>query len=156
MTRAEQIRRALKAAVTAGAAASAGALPAPHRNKALEDGLVAIESGARAWLNLVDARPELLGEEVGENGEGVKEFDLVVRAEWIVHHPDEDARETAYDAGLEALGAILRADRTLGGLCDDLQFDEPDPADTVLAGVPQFKSCEFTIRLLFAAPDFLS
>lgn len=156
-TRAEAIRLALFAAVKTGAAASNGALPAPFRNRALEHGLQQIANGAHTWLNLVDSgKPERVGEELGQGGGGLKEFNLPIRIEWIVHTPDDVAREAAYDAGLEALGAILRDDPTLGGTCDDLDIEEPDGADTVLAGLPQFKSCEFTVRCLFAAPDFLS
>lgn len=157
MTRAEQIRQALFEAIRTGAAATPD-LPAPVRNEGLEQGLsrLSAQTGSHGWLNLIDLQPEKLGEEIGDQGEGLEEYDLPVRVEWVVLHPDDATREAAFDAGLQALGAILRADLTLNGTCDDLTFDAPDSAETVLSGVPQFKSCEFTVRLLFAVPDILS
>lgn len=157
-TRAETIRLAVFDVIKAGAAASEALLPTPHRNRSLDEGLEQLANGANTWLNLIDGgRPELLGEETGAGeGAGLKEYDLPVRFEWIVQHPDSVRREQVYDAGLERLGALLRADRTLGGVCDDLDIDAPDSADTVLAGVPQFKSCEFVVRFLFSTPDFLA
>ena len=40
------------------------------------------------------------------------------------------ARDAAFDALLQAIGAAIAADRTLGGLCDWVEAEAPEPAES--------------------------
>lgn len=62
-------------------------------------------------------------------------------------------RETRMDEILAAIGATLAADRTLGGCCDWVEPEAPEPSDIPAeAGVP-FRGVTLTLRLHYQTPD---
>lgn len=145
---------------TAVLAASQGSedLPAPFRNKGLDHGLAETgRSGARvrAWLNIVDADPRPLTEILGDSDEGDMEFEAHARFEIMVSAIDDDARETAFARLLKALGNAVRADRTLGGACDDLTIGAVRRINLALDGVAQMKTAEISVAMLLTGKDLL-
>lgn len=157
ITREAAAHLALVEALRAAAAASDD-LPAPFRNKGLDHGLV--ETGragakARSWLNIVDADPRPLSEMLGQSDEGDLEFEAHARLEIIVSAIDDDVRETVFARLMKALGDSLRADRTLGGACDDLMIGAVRRINLALDGVAQMKAAEVSVALLLTAEDLL-
>jgi hypothetical protein len=151
-------RLALAAALTA-AAAQTPDMPVPARNEGLDVGLVVTGrpgKGVKAWLNIVDADPRPLTELLGADDDGETEMEGIVRLELIVQAVDSERREAAFDRMIKAIGAALRADRTLGGACDDLTVSALRLTSLALEGMAQLKAGEITIALLHTAPDLLA
>jgi len=73
--------------------------------------------------------------------------------EAVVQGADRDA---AFDALTAGLGAALAADRTLGGLCDWVEADAPDPADISIEGAHSAKAATITITLHYTVSDPLT
>ena len=66
---------------------------------------------------------------------------------------DRDAR---FDALVGAIGTVLAADRTLGGLCDWLNAEAPEPVDLPIEGAAALKAAVIIIVLHYASPDPLT
>jgi hypothetical protein len=49
-------------------------------------------------------------------------------------------RDTAFDAALQKIGALLEADPTLDGLVFGLTYRRPEPAIEAVSGAPAIKS----------------
>ncbi|WP_421792756.1 hypothetical protein [Hyphobacterium sp.] len=154
MTKVEAAYRGLLAVLTAKAGEADTALPPPERNaaliKAFKNGGGVINAGV--WLNQVDDDPDIIGEEAGGVAERQTEFWQNVRLEWLVERKDDLERETVFDTGLEEIAAALTADRTLGGLVDDIEILGPVRRDITLSGTPRIKACYVPVRLLLTAP----
>lgn len=146
MTRTEEAIRALHAVLVA---AADDALPAATRNLALAAALDALESGADAHLNVVDGDGEVAAVELGQPN--IYEIEHALALEWIVKAATDEARESAFDAGLEAIHDALAADETLGGLVDDVEIVAVNRSNLAIEGVSQLKGAEISVRLTFTS-----
>ena len=63
------------------------------------------------------------------------------------------ARDPAFDALCASVGAIIAADRTLGGLCDWVEAEAPRPVDLPVEGAAAFKAAVITIILHYSTGD---
>ena len=63
------------------------------------------------------------------------------------------ARDAAFDALCASVGAIIAADRTLGGLCDWVEAEAPRPVDLPVEGAVAFKAAVITIILHYSTGD---
>jgi hypothetical protein len=135
-------------------------LPAPVRNEGLDRGLQAVTGAAgpvKAWLNVVDGDVDTIAEVMGGGGaHGERDMMIPARLELIVQARDPDRRDSAFDIMLAAIGAALRADRTLGGACDDLAFGKVQRTGLALDGMAGIKAAEINIEMLAVAEDELS
>jgi hypothetical protein len=66
------------------------------------------------------------------------------------------ARDAAFDALVSAIGAAIVAERTLGGLCDWVEAEAPEPADIVVEGAPGLKGAIIAVNLHYGTADPLS
>ena len=62
-------------------------------------------------------------------------------------------RDTLFDALAADIGAALAADRTLGGLCDWVEAEAPEPVDLPIEGAAALKAAAITVVLHYATPD---
>lgn len=146
MTRTEEAIRALHSVLVAAAGAT---LPAAKRNLALADTIEALEGGADAHLNVVDGDGEVAAVELGQPN--TYEIEHTLALEWIVKAATDEARESGFDAGLEAIHDALAADATLGGLVDDVAITAVNRSNLAIEGVPQLKGAEIAVRLTFTS-----
>ena len=65
-------------------------------------------------------------------------------------------RDALFDALTAEIGAVLAADRTLGGLCDWVEAEAPEPVDLPIEGSAALKAAVITVVLHYASPDSLS
>ena len=65
-------------------------------------------------------------------------------------------RDALFDALAADIGAALVADRTLGGLCDWIETEAPEPVDLPIEGAAALKAAVITIVLHYATPDPLT
>jgi len=63
------------------------------------------------------------------------------------------ARDAAFDAICASVGAVISADRTLGGLCDWIEAEAPRPVDLPVEGAASFKAAVITIILHYSTGD---
>ena len=63
------------------------------------------------------------------------------------------ARDPAFDAFCASVGAIIAADRTLGGLCDWVEAEAPRPVDLPVEGAAALKAAVITIILHYSTGD---
>ena len=66
------------------------------------------------------------------------------------------ARDSLFDALTAEIGAALAADRTLGGLCDWIEAEAPEPVDLPIEGAAALKAAVITVVLHYATPDPLT
>jgi hypothetical protein len=62
-------------------------------------------------------------------------------------------RDRAFDTLCASIGAALAADRTLGGLCDWVEAEAPQPVDLPMEGAAQAKAAVLAIVLHYSAAD---
>lgn len=62
-------------------------------------------------------------------------------------------RDAAFDALCASVGAIIAADRTLGGLCDWVEAEAPRPVDLPVEGAAALKAAVITIILHYSTGD---
>ena len=62
-------------------------------------------------------------------------------------------RDALFDELIRAIGAVLAADRTLGGLCDWVEAEAPEPVDLPIEGAAALKAALIIILLNYASPD---
>ena len=67
-----------------------------------------------------------------------------------------NGRDILFDALSAAIGIALAADRTLGGLCDWVEAEAPEPVDLPIEGAAALKAAVITIVLHYASPDPLA
>lgn len=65
-------------------------------------------------------------------------------------------RDALFDALGANIGAALAADRTLGGLCDWVEAEAPEPVDLPIEGAAALKAAVITIVLHYATTDPLT
>ena len=65
-------------------------------------------------------------------------------------------RDALFDALTASIGAALATDRTLGGLCDWVEAEAPEPVDLPIEGASALKAAIITIVLHYATPDPLT
>jgi hypothetical protein len=73
--------------------------------------------------------------------------------EAIVQGSDRDA---AFDTLCASIGTVLAADRTLGGLCDWVEAEAPQPVDLPVEGAASLKAAVIPVVLHYSTPDPLS
>ena len=70
--------------------------------------------------------------------------------EAVVQGADRDA---AFDMLAASIGAALAADRTLGGLCDWVEAEAPQPVDLPVEGAASLKAAVIRVSLFYATSD---
>ena len=65
-------------------------------------------------------------------------------------------RDALFDALTASIGIALASDRTLGGLCDWIEAEAPEPVDLPIEGAAALKAAMIIIELHYASPDPLS
>ena len=61
--------------------------------------------------------------------------------------------ELAFDTLAEGIGQVIAADRTLGGLCDWIETDAPEPADLAVEGAPTIRAAVLILTLHYTSND---
>ena len=62
-------------------------------------------------------------------------------------------RDALFDALTSNIGAVLTAERTLGGLCDWIEAEAPEPIDLPIEGAAALKAAVITVVLHYASSD---
>lgn len=70
--------------------------------------------------------------------------------EAVVQGPDRDA---VFDHLCASIGAVLAADRTLGGLCDWVEAEAPRPVDLPVEGAASLKVAIIPVILHYTTAD---
>ena len=70
--------------------------------------------------------------------------------EAVVHGADRDA---AFDVLCATIGTMLAADRTLGGLCDWVEAEAPQPIDLPVDGAASLKAAVIWVSLFYTTSD---
>ena len=78
------------------------------------------------------------------------------RAELEVVIQAGTGRDVLFDALAADIGAALTADRTLGGLCDWVEAEAPEPVDLPIEGAAALKAAVITVMLHYATTDPLT
>ena len=78
------------------------------------------------------------------------------RAELEVVIQAGSGRDALFDALTADIGAALAADRTLGGLCDWVEAEAPEPVDLPIEGAAALKAAVIIVVLHYATPDPLT
>ena len=66
------------------------------------------------------------------------------------------SRDAAFDTLCASIGAALAADRTLGGLCDWVEAEAPQPVDLPVDGAASLKAAVIPVVLHYSAADTLA
>ena len=66
------------------------------------------------------------------------------------------ARDTSFDTLCASIGAVLAADRTLGGRCDWIEPEAPRPVDLPVEGAASLKAGVIAIVLHYSTADPLA
>jgi hypothetical protein len=77
------------------------------------------------------------------------------RAELEVVIQAGSGRDALFDALTADIGAVLTADRTLGGLCDWVEAEAPEPIDLPIEGASSLKAAVVPIILHYWLGDAL-
>lgn len=64
--------------------------------------------------------------------------------------------ELAFDVLAERVGLAVEADRTLGGLCDWIENDAPEPVDLAVEGATNIKAAVLMLTLHYTSNDPLA
>jgi hypothetical protein len=78
------------------------------------------------------------------------------RAELEVVVQDAKTRDARFAELLASIGAVIVADRTLGGLCDWVEAAAPEPVDLPVEGGAAFKAAVVPVTLHYATSDPLA
>jgi len=70
-----------------------------------------------------------------------------VEIEVYVEEGDAAARDAAFDALLQQIGAALEADPSLGDLAFGMSYGRPEPTIEAVAGAPAIKSATLTVTV---------
>jgi hypothetical protein len=74
-------------------------------------------------------------------------YQHAVEIEVYVEEGDAVAREAAFDALLQQIGAALEADPVLGGLAFGLTYGRPEPTTEAVLGAPAVKTATLTVTV---------
>ena len=80
-------------------------------------------------------------------GFGNAYYQHAVEIEVYVEEGDAEARDAAFDALLQQIGAALEADPTLGGVAFGMTYRRPEPAIEAIAGAPAIKSATLSVTV---------
>lgn len=75
------------------------------------------------------------------------------RAELEVLVQDAKARDARFAKLVASIGAVLVADRTLGGLCDWVEAEAPEPVDLPVEGGASLKAAVVPVILHYATSN---
>ena len=75
------------------------------------------------------------------------------RAELEVVIQAGTGRDALFDTLAAYIGSVLAADRTLGGLCDWVEAEAPEPVDLPIDGAAALKAAVITVVLHYATFD---
>ena len=75
------------------------------------------------------------------------------RAELEVVIQSGSGRDAMFDSLTASIGTALAADRTLGGLCDWIEAEAPEPVDLPIEGAAALKAAVITVVLHYASSD---
>ena len=78
------------------------------------------------------------------------------RAELEVVIQAGTGRDALFDALTASIGTALAVDRTLGGLCDWVEAEAPEPVDLPIEGAAALKAAVIVVVLHYASPDPLT
>ena len=78
------------------------------------------------------------------------------RAELEVVIQAGTGRDALFDALTASIGMALTTDRTLGGLCDWVEAEAPEPVDLPIEGAAALKAAVITVVLHYATQDPLT
>ena len=65
-------------------------------------------------------------------------------------------RDAAFDMLCASIGTALAADRTLGGRCDWVEAEAPEPVDLPVEGAPSLKAAVIPVVLHYSTADPLA
>ena len=80
-------------------------------------------------------------------GFGDAYYQHAVEIEVYVEEGDAAARDAAFDALLQQIGAALESNPILGGLAFGLTYGRPEPAIEAVAGAPVIKAATLTVAV---------
>ena len=66
------------------------------------------------------------------------------------------ARDATFDALIASIGTALSTDRTLGGLCDWIEPEAPQPVDLPVEGAASLKAAVIPVVLHYSTADPLA
>ena len=89
-------------------------------------------------------------------GFGSTYYQHAVEIEVYIEEGNAAARDAAFDALLQQIGAALEADPTLGGLVFGLTYGRPEPAIEAVAGAPAIKSATLAVTVVYDSDAPLS
>ncbi|MEO6300950.1 MAG: acyl-CoA transferase [Paracoccaceae bacterium] len=75
------------------------------------------------------------------------------RAELEVVIQAGNGRDVLFDALVGSIGTVLCADRTLGGLCDWIEAEAPEPVDLPIEGAASLKAAIIPVVLHYMTVD---
>ena len=78
------------------------------------------------------------------------------RAELEVVVQNAEIRDARFAELIASIGAVLVADRTLGGLCDWVEAEAPEPVELPVEGGATFKAAVMPVILHYATLDPLA
>jgi hypothetical protein len=137
-SKAEQVLEAINALLDAVPGATA------ERNSALPE-----KVPAGGLIILRDGDPGEPEQALG--GFGSVYYQHAAEVEVYVEEGDAAARDAAFDALLQQIGAALESALTLGGLAFGLTYGRPEPAIEAVAGAPAIKSGTLTVTVDYEA-----
>jgi hypothetical protein len=80
-------------------------------------------------------------------------FEHRAQVEVIVQGNTSATRDTAFDALLAELATVITVDRTLGGLCDWVEAEAPQPVDLPVEGAEALKAAIVPVILTYTTAD---
>jgi len=80
-------------------------------------------------------------------------FEHRAEVEVIVQGKTPAARDAAFDVLLAELATVITADRTLGGLCDWVEAEAPQPVDLPVEGAEALKAAIIPVILTYTMAD---
>jgi len=80
-------------------------------------------------------------------------FEHRAEIEVIVQGKTPADRDTAFDLLLAKLATAITTDRTLGGLCDWLEAEAPQPVDLPVEGAEALKAAIVPVILIYTTAD---
>jgi hypothetical protein len=89
-------------------------------------------------------------------GFGSTYYQHAVEIEVYLEEGDAEARDAAFDALLQQIGAVLETDPTLGGLAFGLTYGRSEPAIEAVAGAPAIKSTTLPVTIDYETDTPLS
>ncbi len=78
------------------------------------------------------------------------------RAEIEIFTPGTGDRDVLFDALRSAIGVVITGNRTLGGVCDWIEAEAPEPVDLPFDGADTIKAATIPVIIHFWTADPLS